>query len=248
MKQFFSIKTIAIATATLVLAGSSMAQTPGTTSPGMDAVLLKLYGENKAFTALTVISISDPTSTQTMTLPVTTIQLDGNIRSETDMEKMTGGNFPPGALDQLKALGMTKVVSVVRPATKEIMLIYPGLSSYIQTPMPKEQADALSKEPKMVQTEIGKETVEGHPSVKTKITSTDAGGKSQDILVWKATDMKNFPVKIQIKTETGGEVVIVYKSVKFDKPDAKLFNTPVGYTKYATQQELLQKAASGAQP
>lgn len=247
MKQLLSIKAFAIAAASLIIAGSTLAQTPGA-SPGMDAVMLKLYGENKAFTASTVISISESNSTQTMSMPVTTIQLDGKIRSETDMEKMVGGNFPPGALDQIKAIGMTKVVSVVRPDSKEVLLIYPGLSSYVQMPMPKEQVDALQNEPKMAQTEIGKETVEGHPCVKTKITTTDASGKTQDVLVWKATDMKNFPVKIQIKTATGGDVVILYKSVKFDKPDAKLFNPPVGYTKYATQQELLQKAMTGAKP
>ena len=112
--------------------------------------------------------------------------------------------------------------------------------------MPKEQVDAIKKDLKLEQTEVGKETVNGHPCVKYKITSKDGSGEVQNALVWKATDMEDFPVKMIITMPTGGEVTVVYDSVLLRKPDAALFNPPAGYTKFATQQELIQKAVTGA--
>jgi hypothetical protein len=245
MKLLIRLKTHIIAGTFAAFAASSLAQTPGS-SPGLDAVMLKLYGENKAFTASTQISISDTNGHQILSMPVTTIQLNGTVRSETDMEKIVSANFPPGAIDQLKGMGMTKVISIVRPDSKDILLIYPGLSSYVVTAMPKEQSDAFKKEIKLDQTELGKETVEGHPCVKTQITATDSTGTIQNATVWKASDMKGFPVKIIVKMQTGEEFTIAYNNVKLEKPEAALFNPPTGYTKYTTQQELIQKAASVA--
>jgi len=232
---------LTIAATSLLFAGACLAQSPGMSS-GMEAVMTKLYGDNKAFTAAVDMSISDSTGKQSMSVPTVMMQLDGKMRTEMDMEKMTGSAFPPQALEQMKTMGMTKVVTIMRPDTKTMTMIYPGLASYVQMTMPKEQADALAKEPKMEKAELGKETVDSHACVKNEITITDDTGKTQKLLVWNATDLKNFPVKMQITNPAGGDVVILYKNVKFEKPDAKLFEPPADYTKYASQMELMQNA------
>ena len=50
---------------------------------------------------------------------------------------------------------------------------------------------------KVETTEIGKETLDGHPCVKNKYVVTDNEGVKHESTVWNATDLKNFPVKIQ---------------------------------------------------
>jgi len=251
MKTSSFFKPFVVTAASLLFAGACLAQTPGMS--GMEAVMTKLFGENKSFTATVEMSITDTNGNQIMSMPTVMLQLDGKMRSEIDMEKMKGSAFPPGAVDQMKAMGMNRTITIMRPDTKTMTMIYPGLTSYVQMPIPKEQADALNSEPKMEKVELGKETVDGHACVKNKITITDVNGKKQDITVWNATDMKNFPLKMQITNPTGGDIVILYKNIKFEKPDAKLFEPPADYTKCADQQELMQKAmakmgAGGAKP
>jgi len=252
MKTSSFFKPFVVTAASLLFAGACLAQTPGMSS--MEAVMTKLFGENKSFTADAEISMSNTNTAnkQNMTMPVIMSQLDGKVRSDTDMEKIKGGMFPAEALQQMKAMGMTHTITIMRPDTKTMTMIYPGLTSYVQMPIPKEQADALNKDPKIEKTEVGKETVDGHACVKNKVTVTDDNGKKQDLFMWNATDMKNFPIKMQINNEQGN-VIIAYKNVKFEKPDAKLFEPPADYTKCADQQELMQKAmakmgAGGAKP
>jgi hypothetical protein len=250
MKTSSFFKPFVVTAASLLFAGACLAQTPGMS--GMEAVMTKLFGENKSFTATVEMSITDTNGNQIMSMPTVMLQLDGKMRSEIDMEKMKGSAFPPGAVDQMKAMGMNRTITIMRPDTKTMTMIYPGLTSYVQMPIPKEQADALNSEPKMEKVELGKETVDGHACVKNKITITDVNGKKQDITVWNATDMKNFPLKMQITNPTGGDIVILYKNIKFEKPDAKLFEPPADYTKYASQMELMQKVMQkqmgGAKP
>ena len=72
---------------------------------------------------------------------------------------------------------------------------------------------------KVETTELGKETVDGHPCVKNKVVVTDKESKQHESTVWNATDLKNFPVKI----ETGRErrhFDHAFKNISLTKPDA----------------------------
>lgn len=68
---------------------------------------------------------------------------------------------------------------------------------------------------------------------------TDAKGKSQEMIVWNATVLKNFPAKVEMK-EKETTTVTRFKNVQFAKPDAKQFEPPAGYKKYAGIQQLQQ--------
>jgi len=68
------------------------------------------------------------------------------------------------------------------------------------------------------------------------------GEKSQfEATVWNATDLKNFPVKIQHTPPQGQETTMVFRDIKLSKPDAKLFEPPSDFKKYAGVQELMQQ-------
>jgi hypothetical protein len=118
-------------------------------------------------------------------------------------------------------------------------LIYPGLQSYAELPA----ADAKPAEEtktKTTVTELGKETIDGHPCVKNKVKITDETGKSEEATVWNATDLKNFPIRIEM-SDTNGKVTMDLKNVKFQKPDAKLVELPVNFTRYANVQTMMQE-------
>jgi hypothetical protein len=234
------IKTLALGTCLATLTFTAAAQPGmGGPGPGFDTLFTKFFGDVTAFSATADMSVKG--DGDVMSLPMEFAMLDGKVRMDMDLGKLKSAKMPAEAAGQLKMMGMDKMATLVDSKQKKTWLIYPGLKSYAEIPMPKEQAEMAEKEPKMEKTDLGKETVEGHPCKKLKIVVTAENGKKQDVFVWNATDLKDFPIKLQT-TDKGTEVIMLYKNVKFEKPEAKQFDLPAEYTKYASMQEMMQNA------
>ncbi len=220
-----------------------------------NGALAKLFGEHKAFVAVMEVETKQGSGDDNMTLPTTLSFLDGNSRIELDLLRARGSQIPPGMSDQLKALGMADMTMISREDKQTAYVIYPGLNSYAEI---KAETGNEASKLKIESTELGKETIDGHPCVKNKVTVTDANGKATDSTVWNATDMKKFPVRIET-ADGKNKVSMAFKSVNFTKPAAALFEPPAGYTRYDDVQKMMQEqvmkrmlggagAAPGAKP
>jgi hypothetical protein len=145
---------------------------------------------------------------------------------------------------------MDRMIAISRPDTKTAFVIYPGLEAYAAMPMDDTSATAPDSAFKIKTTELGKETIDGHPCVKNKTIVTDEQGTNHESTVWNATDLKNFPVKIET-SEQGNQVTMVFKDVKLAKPDAKQFEPPASFKKYddmraMMQAEMMKRMGGGA--
>jgi hypothetical protein len=210
-------------------------------TPGMDAAMIKLFGKNNAFSAKAELNLQMTTQKEPMTMEMNINVLEGKTRSEMDMTTMKGGPMPPNAAAMMKQMGMDKMVAISRPDKKMTYVVYPGLQSYAEVAMSEKEAAAASKEFKMETASLGKETVDGHPCVKNKVTMTDDKGEKRDALVWNASDLKDFPVQMQM-TEEGNTILMKFKDVKLEKPEAKMFEAPADLTKYTNLQTMVQGA------
>jgi hypothetical protein len=152
--------------------------------------------------------------------------------------------MPPHAADQMKAMGMDQMISISRKDTKTTYLIYPGLNSYAQITLPKAEG---TNDSKVTTTELGKETVDGHSCVKNKYTITNAKtGDNVVMTTWNATDLKNYPIKIELEspgTANGKKVpttTLHFTDINTAQPAAGLFEPPVGYRVYTDVQAMVQ--------
>src|SRR5262249_19151904 len=141
--------------------------------------------------------------------------------------------LPPGAIENLKASGMSHVISIMRPDQNQIYIIYPQQKYYTTMPMPKEEVEAVSKPRKITKTPQGNETIEGHPCVKNKVVVSGETNSIIEAITWNASDLKDFPIQIQTK-EKENTSVMRFKNVQFAMPDPKVFECPTGYTQYNT--------------
>ena len=148
--------------------------------------------------------------------------------------------MPPGVGAQMKALGMEKVVSISRPDKKASYIVYPGLQSYLELPMQDSKTENDPEDFKVETAELGKETVENHPCVKNKTIVTDKAGQNHESTVWNATDLKNFPIKIQT-LEGGATVTMLFKDLKLSEPDSRQFDTPSNFKKYDDMMTMMQQ-------
>jgi hypothetical protein len=201
----------------------------------------KLFGENTAFTATLEVRLNASGGGDPMTMPYKMSYDQGKTRMEIDMTEMKGGPVPADAMDQMKAMGMDKMILISRPESKTNLVIYPGMKACVENPMPEGAAAARPEDFKIEVTELGKETIDGHACVKNKAVVTEKDGTKHESTVWNATDLKKFPVKIE-SNEGGNAVTMTFKGVTLTKPDAKVFDAPAGYTKYGNMMEMMQQA------
>jgi len=227
----------------VVLAGqSALAQLPQTQLPGLDAAMTKLFGNNNAFTATATARLLDEKETETMSMPMSYALLDGKIRSEVDMTQVKSKQMPANASAMLKQMGVDKMVSIVRPDKQIQFIVYPTARAYTEMPINKgtNGNGGGNQDYKMESTKLGTETVEGHPCVKNKVIISSKDAEKQEAVVWNASDLKDFPVKMQMAQSGGGALVMTYSNIKLEKPDAKLFEPPTDFEKHDSVEKLLQ--------
>ena len=205
--------------------------------PQITAAMAKLFGQNSAFSA-DVESQTQMSKDNTVTMPGKIAFDSGKSRFEMNMSDAKGSGMSPQMAAQMKSMGMDSLVTISRPDSKTLV-IYPGLQSYIEIPGQDSGTNKSGADFKIQVTELGKETVDGHPCVKNKAVVTDDEGKTHESTVWNATDLKNFPVKIE-SAEQGVASTMLFKNIKLSKPEASLFETPSGYKKYDDQMQLMQ--------
>jgi hypothetical protein len=207
--------------------------------PHLGGATGKLFGDNQTFSATLEMQTTDG-SGNNITMPGK-ISFDmGKSRFEFNLSDLKGAKTPPHSADQMKSMGLDQMVAIDLPDKKVTYLVYPGLQSYVQKDLSDTAATAAAGDFKVEVTEIGKETVDGHPCVKNKVVVTDKDGTKHESTVWNATDLKKFPVEIQT-TEQGRDAIMLFKNVSLDKPAAGVFAVPADYTKYDNMQTMMQQ-------
>ena len=213
---------------------------PGPLSrPQLGGAMDKLFGENQAFAATLEFQTTDK-SGNTITMPGKISFDAGKSRFEVNMADVQSGQMTPDAAAQMKSMGLDQMVMLARPDKKAAYLVYPALQSYVLNNLPETEPGTTNSDSKVETTELSKETVDGHPCVKNKVIITDKEGSGHESTVWNATDLKNFPVKIQT-IEQGNNVTMLFKNVSIAKPAASLFEPPSGYTKYDSVQSMMMQ-------
>ena len=227
-----------------VLAGPApvMAQmmNPGQAA-GLNAAMLKLFGELTAFSSKATLRTLDKTQKQTMFMPINFALLDGKVRMDIDLNLLKSAEMQAEALTMLKQMGMDKMTTIIRPDKKSTLLISPILQGYAEMPLSKQEADAANKKYQSTSTKLGAETIDGHPCEKNRVVVTPEDGKKQEAIVWNAKDLKNFPIQIQTD-QADGAILMNFREIQFAKPDAKLFDAPATYTKYPSADKMMEGA------
>jgi len=207
--------------------------------PQFSGAMDKLFGDNQTFSATLAMQMPDA-SGNTITVPGKIMYDTGKSRYEMNMTEAQGRQMPPDAVAQMKAMGMDRMVIISRPDKKVAYMIYPGMQAYVENEMPDSETSTAPDDFKIQTTELGKDTVDGHPCVKNKVVVTDKDGTTHESTVWNATDLKNFPIKIQT-IEDGRDMTMIYKDISFTKPDASQFEPPSGYKKYDSMESLMRE-------
>lgn len=248
MKQYF---TALIAASALAASSASAQMMPfggGAGSAAMNPTIAKLFGTATAASATAQFNIKDSRG-QNIEMEMLMSMRDGKTRMEMDLTQIKGSKMPPNSGAQLKRMGMDKMVTISLPEKASSLMIYPGLHAYAEmsaasyggpgSPGGSAAPESGGQNGKVEKTSLGKETIDGHNCEKSKVVFTNDKGDRHEATVWNATDLKDFPVQMQI-TERDNDITIKYRDIKLEKPDASLFEAPADFTKYDSMQVMMQ--------
>jgi Domain of unknown function (DUF4412) len=237
------MKKLLLSAAALALCSFISAQAqPGMMStprgPDFTGAAGKLFGGNSNFSATLVVQTVQGSDTSSMDGGITVS--DGKSRFDVDLSKVAGSRMNPQQLAMMQSMGMGTMVFISRPDLKLTRLVYPGMNAYVETSTSDDSPAPAADSFKTDITKLGEETVDGHPCVKNKVVVTDDKGKTYESTVWNATDLKNFPVKIE-QTQSGATITTTFKDIKLDKVPADKFEAPAGATKYDSMNSMMQQ-------
>jgi hypothetical protein len=194
---------------------------------GVNAAVIRLFGENPAFTAQADVRVLNSNRVEWFRMPSVFASADTKLRLDVDMKLIRSALIQPDMLNRIKQVGMDRVTSVVRPDKKVKYIIFPGAQSF--TTMSLATEDTLVGTEKVEKKPLGRETLDGHACVKNLSTvKSSKGSVLLQATTWNATDLKDFPIQIEMK-EGGNTTIMHFQNVNLNKPDAKLFEIPAGY-------------------
>lgn len=227
--------------ACLLVTLPATAQLPGAGQGGMNAALLKLFGDMDAFTARAEVAYQDKGARQDVTMPMGFALLDGKLRLELDLAQMKSALMPTQMLASLKMAGLDKAVTIIRPDRKTALLVYPGIGSYVEMPMSKDEAADWQRRYTVDQKKLGRETIDGRACDKQRVTVTGDNGSHHEATVWYSQEARPVPVKLQM-AQPGATVTMQFRDVKLVRPAVSQFEVAPGLKKYATVEQLTQAA------
>src|SRR6266511_218626 len=102
MKRFL----FAFALGATVFSASAQRGAPQT---GINAAMIKMFGDIKAFTAQAEARLLDREQKEISLMPMTLSLRDGKLRADTDLSQVKGGSIPAEAAAMMKQAGMDKM-------------------------------------------------------------------------------------------------------------------------------------------
>jgi hypothetical protein len=217
------------------------AQLPGGNQGGLNAAMMKLFDEIGGFTSKAEIRMQEKGSPEAMTMTVGFAMREGKVRMDLDMSTVKSKQLPPETLAAFKVAGLETLATVVRPDRKSTLLIYPLVQGYAEVPMSRDETASLARKFRIEKTRLGRETIGAYSCDKNKVVISADNGEKHEATVWYATEMKNFPMKVQME-QAQMTVALQYRDVKLAPPDPGRFEPPAGFTRHATVEQLMQNA------
>ena len=191
---------------------------------GVPSAMIKLFGENAAFTAQAEVRVLNSNRVVWLQMPGVFAAADTKLRVDVDMNLIRSPSITPA---MIKQLGLDRITSVIRPDKKVTYNIYPSKKSFVALALSTEDAQVAAQ--KLEKKPLGKETLDGHACVKNLSTvKSSKGSVLVQATTWNATDLKDFPIQIEIK-EGGNTSVMHFQNINLTKPAATLFDVPAGF-------------------
>lgn len=211
-------------------------------APWFQAFFAKINPGTPEFTTKGEMSLCNSNGAAQFVLPMDLAVSTNCLRWDVNVMKIWP--MPPQAQAAAAMIHMDKIIFLARMNQKRVFMIYPGVQAYFTLPIPDSVLTDFNAQKNSVQfekTELGHETVNGHPCIKSKMVDVEPNRPPQQGLIWCATDLQEFPVRMELHVRDG-LMKFDFPDVQIAKPAASLFIVPTNYVEFANSVEISRYA------
>jgi hypothetical protein len=156
----------------------------------------------------------------------------GNLRWAARLEDVVSAQLTENARAVVKRISGNKLLLLTRSDQQVNYLVLSEARACLAQALPAVKQSSSKVQP-------GTETLDGHSCTKQALVFAADASSAYEVVVWRAQDLRNIPVKIQITTP--GEVYLVrLKDVHFQKVAVERFQVPAGLAQYSSVEDLVQ--------
>lgn len=206
---------------------------------GVSAGFAKLFGNIPGFSATADVQVLDGSRQEVLRTPMRFQFLSGKMRMDLALTEMKGKSITPIVVNSYKQAGLDRITSIVRLDKKQIYLVFPGVRSYAVSEMSKAEAEAAAKNLQIQRKLVASETLDGHACTQNQVIVKNAKGTNLlEAVVWNASDLQDFPVKVQVQSP-GKTTTLHFTQIQMTRPEPSQFEPVSTYTKYSSPDALL---------
>jgi hypothetical protein len=213
-----------------------------TKAPWLNYFFSKMSPNTPEFTATGAMAFCNPQGTVQFIMPMDLAVSSNCFRWQADAMKIWP--MPSQARTLAKLTHTDTIVFLTKKDERTVYMIYPGVQAYIPIPIPDSalaEYDTRSGTIQIQKTELGQETLLGHPCIKYKAIDTEPNVPPQEGLIWGATDLQGFPIGMVLHSERG-LMKFNFQDVQIRNPDLSLFVIPSNYISFTNSADLLNYA------
>ncbi|MEN8246187.1 MAG: GNA1162 family protein [Thermodesulfobacteriota bacterium] len=212
------------------VAAMPAAEMPEMPMPAMPVFGYVDFGE-RDFSAVMVSTTVSKTDNRRVTFEMPVAKAGKKFRTEIDYSSMTQGESMPPTFSQM--------VTIHRGDEKLGYMLFPNVKKYMvneDVEQPYEVDYEVKRE------EVGKEVIDGHPTIKYKVQVTFEGDdvSPQEGFVWRATDLGDMMIKSEMENETVRFSTIL-KNIVLKTPADALFEVPAGFIESKNFMEIVME-------
>ncbi|MCG6910963.1 MAG: DUF799 family lipoprotein [Deltaproteobacteria bacterium] len=183
---------------------------------------------DRDFSAILVSTTVDKQNNRQINFEMPVAKAGSKFRTEIDYASMTQGESMPPAF--------SKMISIHYGGEKKAYMLFPKVKKYMVDP---DAERAYESKPDVSRTEVAREVVDGHPTIKYQVRVIFEGEASpQEGFVWRATDLGDMIIKSEMENETV-KFSTLLKNIVLKTPDPSLFEVPADYVESKNFMEIV---------
>jgi hypothetical protein len=201
-------------------------------APVVSMVLVKALEKCPAFSAKVEIYVSGQADPSPSAATGTIESQGGNLRWEAKLGDIRSAQLSQNARAVVRQINGEQFLVLTRSDQKANYLVLTGAQAYLEQPLPPMRLSSANPQ-------ATTERIDSRMCSRERLRVVQLGGTTNEVVVWRAKDLKNLPVQIQFN-DSGETVQVRFRDISVRTISTERFRIPAGLAKYSSVEDLVQ--------
>jgi hypothetical protein len=201
-------------------------------APVVSMVLVKVLDQCPSFSAKADIYVSGQADPSPSAATGAVEFQAGNLRWAVNLKDIASAQLSQNARAAVRQINGERFLLITRSDQKANNLVLPGARACVEQPLPAVRLAA-------VKSKAVTEQAAGRTCSKERLRAVRADGTANEVVVWRATDLKNLPVQIQF-TDSGETIQVRFRDLSVRPIPSGQFRLSEGLSRYSSVEDMVQ--------